>query len=47
MVGRATWMRHYPKAQLQVVANAGHYPMDETPIILATLVERFLAGVPG
>ncbi len=44
---RATWMQHYPNAQLQVMANAGHYPMDETPIILATLVERFLAGVPG
>mgnify|MGYP001474805903 CR=1 FL=1 len=44
---RATWLQHYPNAQLQVVANAGHYPMDETPVILATLVEKFLAGVPA
>jgi len=44
---RASWMQHYPNAQLQVVRNAGHYPMDETPIHLATLIERFLAGVPA
>ena len=43
---RATWMQHYPNAQLEVVRNAGHYPMDETPIILATTIEKFLAGVP-
>ena len=44
---RATWMQHYPHAELQVLANAGHYPMDETPIWLATVVEKFLAGVPA
>lgn len=44
-VCRATWMEHYPNAQLEVVGNAGHYPMDETPIILATVIEKFLAGV--
>lgn len=42
---RATWMQHYPHAQLEVIRNAGHYPMDEAPIILATMVEKFLAGV--
>ena len=42
---RATWLQHYPQAQLHVLRNAGHYPMDETPVILATEIERFLAGV--
>ena len=37
--------QHYPQAQLHVLRNAGHYPMDETPVILATEIERFLAGV--
>lgn len=44
-VCRATWMQHYPGAQLEVLRNAGHYPMDEIPIFLATTIERFLAQV--
>jgi pimeloyl-ACP methyl ester carboxylesterase len=39
---RATWLQHYPHAQLEVMRNAGHYPMDETPIALVTVMERFL-----
>jgi pimeloyl-ACP methyl ester carboxylesterase len=46
-VCRATWLQHYPNAQLEVMHNAGHYPMDETPVMLATTIEKFLAGVPG
>lgn len=42
---RATWMRHYPQAELQVLHNAGHYPMYEIPVILATTIEKFLSGV--
>ena len=39
----ATWMQTYPNARLEVLANAGHYAMYETPVALATVVDRFLA----
>jgi pimeloyl-ACP methyl ester carboxylesterase len=39
---RATYMRWYPNAQLVVIANSGHYPMNETPVAFATLMESFL-----
>lgn len=42
---RATWMQFYPQAQLQVLHNAGHYPMDEIPVNLATTIEAFLEDV--
>lgn len=37
-----TWMQLFPNARLEVVANAGHYPMFEAPVNLATLLNDFL-----
>ena len=37
-----TWLVFYPNAELQVLANAGHYPMFETPAALVASIEGFL-----
>jgi pimeloyl-ACP methyl ester carboxylesterase len=41
-VMKATYLASYPNAALEVLANCGHYPMDEVPVILTTVMERFL-----
>jgi pimeloyl-ACP methyl ester carboxylesterase len=41
-VMRATYLAWYPNAELEMMANAGHYPMNETPVALATSIEAFL-----
>lgn len=37
-----TFLRQYPNSSLEVLQNAGHYAMFETPVALLTCVERFL-----
>jgi pimeloyl-ACP methyl ester carboxylesterase len=39
----ATWLKWFPRAELSVLADAGHYAMDETPLALVSVIERFLS----
>ena len=39
---RATWLAEMPAASLTVLRDAGHYPMQECPPMLAQLIESFL-----
>lgn len=40
----ATYLHRYPLATLDVLENAGHYPMNETPLALVAAIESFLSG---
>ena len=40
----ATYLQWHKQASLEVLPNAGHYPMNETPVALATAMETFLRG---
>lgn len=42
---RTTYLKWYPNAKLSTIEDAGHYPAEETPVVLAALVERFLRAV--
>jgi pimeloyl-ACP methyl ester carboxylesterase len=39
---RATFQKWYPKFELEIFANAGHYAIDETPVAFVSAAERFL-----
>lgn len=39
---QATYLAWYPNGELATMANAGHYPMQETPVQLATVMEAFI-----
>jgi pimeloyl-ACP methyl ester carboxylesterase len=37
-----TWRVFFPSAELTILPDAGHYPMFESPVSLATSIEEFL-----
>jgi len=37
-----TWRVFFPRAELTIMPDAGHYPMFESPVSLATSIEEFL-----
>ena len=37
-----TWRVFFPNAELTILPDAGHYPMFESPVSLATSIEEFL-----
>jgi pimeloyl-ACP methyl ester carboxylesterase len=39
---RRTFGAWYPNIEFTFIAEAGHYPMQETPVYLASLIESFL-----
>lgn len=39
---RATWQRHFPKAEVHAWADVGHYVMEDAPERVVPLVTRFL-----
>jgi pimeloyl-ACP methyl ester carboxylesterase len=39
---RQTFLAWYPNAELEVIGNSGHYPMQETPVAYTTMVETYL-----
>ncbi|KUZ83073.1 alpha/beta hydrolase [Burkholderia ubonensis] len=39
---RRTFLAWHPNAELHVIPNCGHYPMQESPPYFATVIEQFL-----
>jgi len=38
----APWLVFFPEAEMTILPDAGHYPMFESPVSLATSIEEFL-----
>jgi pimeloyl-ACP methyl ester carboxylesterase len=41
---QATYLADYPNSELKVLANSGHYPMQEVPVVFGTEVMAFFGG---
>ena len=41
-ITRETFLTWYPNAEMAVCRNAGHYPQQEAPVYVATVINRFL-----
>jgi pimeloyl-ACP methyl ester carboxylesterase len=39
---RRTFLEWYPNAELAVCRNAGHYPQQEAPVFVASVIDEFL-----
>ena len=37
-----TWLAFFPSGEMTILPDAGHYPMFESPVSLATSIEEFL-----
>jgi pimeloyl-ACP methyl ester carboxylesterase len=37
-----TWLVFFPEGEMTILPDAGHYPMFESPVSLATAIEEFL-----
>lgn len=42
---RGTFLQAYQRVELRILRNAGHYPMQETPVALASAIDRFLRSL--
>jgi pimeloyl-ACP methyl ester carboxylesterase len=38
-----TLLSHYPGSKIETIRDPGHYPMVETPPLLAALIQSFLS----
>ena len=41
-IARETFLQWYPRAELAVCRNAGHYPQQEAPVFVASVINAFL-----